>query len=255
MYFSWENLRLPVLALAYALAVLCVWPVTAEYFPLWIFAGIAKFADLLFHQLGHSFFSFLYGIPNLPSVFTLFTADRSGDIIFMFERRWLLQIIVFCGLGFVCYYLYSLVSRFYALAVVISILILLTAFTSLHDVIIDVMGHGSAIIGGAVLLYLSFRHDRPLHRRCFDGFFGLFILLFNIRFCYTLSMDEKLAGKYTGQMAGNIFHHDLSKLPQLIGMSVQNAAVCFVIFGVLAMLTAAGYAFYRHFTEKTLNLP
>lgn len=236
MFFVRFSLTVPLLMLMLLLAALCVFPPVNSYFPFSFIFIFANIVNKTFHELGHSIFAFLYGIPNLPDISTIFGTDPAQDVIFMLERRWLLQLIIFGGLGWICYYLFSLVNRFYVTALSFTLFIVVTSFTKYHMAVIDFMGHITAMMIGGYLLYWAICRGEKIYNRMTAAFFGFYILLWNIRFSYMVAYDQKFRDDYAASRMSQVWHHDFIKIHDITGLGVDNVAVATSVAGMAILL-------------------
>lgn len=236
---------------AVGLCLLCLIPATQELFPLWVIRAGMEIGDTLFHELGHSLFGWLFGIPNFPAILTLFGRDQASGITFMWERSWLLQLFVFIGLGYACYWGRQQMERwFWWVVLFISVTIFILSFTDSPELIVTFMGHGGSMVMGGFFLFRGWLNldSRNGFERWLNGFFGFYLLLNNIQFGYNLAYDPFLREEYSNALIGQVGHHDFMKMTELApSLTVGGIAVFTIVFGVFILL-----AFYIH-SQKELD--
>ena len=252
MYSSRADRTIPIIASAILMAILCVCPSTKHIIPIRIFSVGANIGDTFLHELGHSLTAYLYGIPNLPAMLTIFSADEAAGYVFMFEREWVLQILVFAGLGTFCYWLYAQMSYYYFPTLVLTVLVLLTAFTKAYISMIDFMGHGSSILFGGFFLYRGLRKvkKRKLFDRWLCAFFGVFLIFNTVRFCNQMMFDNEFRAAIAKQMLSQPVHNDFIKIATQTGIGVQFVAFATLLMAIAVFLAASSLATYRYLQEK-----
>jgi hypothetical protein len=187
-----------VMSSALIVALLAISPTTSVVFPFYIAAAGLHMADTMAHEMGHTFFYWLFGQPAIPMIFTMFGADQAGGMSLTIGHSWFVQILVFLGLGYFCYRLRENGSFFWIPAVCFSLLILLLSFTSYPELIIAYMGHGSSIFLGGYLLFRAWVYVdwRSRVEHWLNALFGFFMTLSNFHFGYGLAYDEYRRGDY-----------------------------------------------------------
>ncbi len=224
---------------AFGLAILCILPGTSNSFPLWIIASGASVADTMFHELGHSITGWLLGVPNVPSILTIFGRGQAAGLTWHFGHFWLLQGIVIAGFAYLSYDLYHAASRWFLVSVVMTALVIIIGFSGYYQAAISYMGHGGAILMGAFFLFRSWLGlaARNLYERWLNAFLGFFPVLNNIHFAYTLAYDADFNEQYSDHVIGGVTHNDLVKLAgEVAGWTVHGIAVFTIIFGAAMLL-------------------
>ena len=216
-----------IIGSALVLAVLCIHPATNSTFPLWVIATGANFADTMFHEMGHSITGWLFGVPNIPSVFTLFGREQAGGLTMTFGHFWLLQGIVIAALLYAIYDKWAAASRWCYPLAALTLFIIIFAASGYYEMAISYMGHCGAMLMGAFFLYRSLLGlaARNLYERWLNAFLGLFILLHNMHFAYMLIYDVDFNDVYSEAMIGGFTHHDFIKIADAVrGWAVRGVA-------------------------------
>ena len=120
-------------------AILAVLQTTQHIMPISIISAGLNVGNTLFHELGHSLFGWLFGVPNLPAILTIFGADQAGGVTFMLERNYILQAIALAGLGYVCYRLKDDYSPLFIYVLIFTIFILVFAVSGYYEVLVGYM--------------------------------------------------------------------------------------------------------------------
>ena len=228
-----------IMGSALLLSGLFIHPDTQGIFPLWIIASAAGIADTMFHELGHSLFAWLFGMPSIPSIFTIFGREHAAGMAVHFERSVAVQIMVLIACAAGCYQLYERFRPFFWPALGFMILIVLLALTPYYEPVVVFMGHGSAMVMGGFFLYRAWlRMDaRNGYEWWLNAFLACYMLLHNGVFCARLAFDAHTRAAYSGLTIKGIVHHDFVRLGQdyVAGWSLQGWA----IFGLCFALTVA----------------
>jgi len=218
---------------ALGLAVVCILPSTRNIFPLWIIASGASVADTMFHEMGHSITGWLLGMPNVPSILTIFGREQAAGLTWHFGHFWVVQGVVILGLLYLCYDLYGAASKWFFPVVILTVLVLALGTSGYYQVAISYMGHGGSILMGGFFLYRSWLGlaARNLYERWLNAFFGFFLVLNNMFFAYRLVYDEDYNDEYVNHVIGNITHNDFVKLAgEVSGWTVHGIANFTMIF-------------------------
>lgn len=127
-------------------AILAVLEATQHFMPISIISAGLNVGNTLFHELGHSLFGWLFGVPNLPAILTIFGADQAGGVTFMLERNLILQVLAIAGLAYICYRLKDDYSPLFIYALIFTIFILIIAVSGYYEMFVGYMGHGASIL-------------------------------------------------------------------------------------------------------------
>ncbi|MDH5356202.1 MAG: hypothetical protein OEY09_17305 [Gammaproteobacteria bacterium] len=221
-------------------AILAVLQVTRDVIPVSIISAGLYVGNTLFHEIGHSIFSWLFGMPSLPAIFTLFGADQAGGVTLMWDRQIILQILVLAGLGYLCYRLRSTYSPFYKYALGFTIFIAILAISGYHQLIINYMGHGSSIMIGGFFLFRAWVNIQARHtfERWLNGLFGVFLIFHNLMFSYRLIFDPVRRWDYSRNVS-SIGHHDFVKIAKELNMMDVQIVAWFTLFLSIATFVIA----------------
>lgn len=152
----------------------------------------------MFHEMGHTVFYWLFGHPAIPSIMTIFGADKAGGYTMEFGHSQLVQLLAIAGLAYGCYRLHLIHAALLFPAVVFSITIAAIGFTRYSPLVISYMGHGSAIVCGGVLLYRAWLNIvvRTRFERWCNALFGFFIVLNNADFARKIVFSPDFRAEY-----------------------------------------------------------
>jgi len=245
-----------IIPTALALAIICILPATNHYFPIWPIAAGANIADTMFHEIGHSIFGWLMGVPNIPSVFTLFGTEQAAGLTLMWPRSWIVQVVVFAGLIYGCYWIYQNFPGWLWVAVSFTLLVIITAFTPYTKIPIFYMGHGGAIAMGGFFLFRAWANmaARNGYERWLNAFFGFFMILKNIYFAWLLT-DPDISEEYSSRLIGGISHHDFAAMHEIIhSWTVHGIALFTIFYGVVMIIVSFLGAVYKGM-EAEINVP
>ena len=251
IFGGWEMHRfldgttLGVMGSAFVAALLCVLPMTAHLFPLWIVSNGLHIADTLFHEMGHASFAWLFGRPAVPMIFTLFGADQAGGMSMEWPRSWVVQIAAYAGLAWGCWKARENMPRLFVPLMVLSLLVFLLSFTEYTPLIGSYMGHGGAILMGGFFLFRAWVYldARGPFERWLNAFFGFFLTLFNFHFAWNLAFDTEFGAHYNQHVAFGITHNDFVKVAEIVpGWSQWGVAIFTIFLAVATMLGALALA-------------
>lgn len=225
-------------------AILAVLQATRDVIPISIISAGLYVGDTLFHEIGHSIFAWVFGVPSIPAIFTLFGADQSGGVTLMWDRQIIFQILALIGLSYFCYRLRNEYSPFFIYALIFTIFISILAVTGYYQLIIGYMGHGSSILIGGFFLFRAWVNIQARHtfERWLNGLFGTFLIFSNFMFSYRLVFDSIGRWEYSQSVSG-IGHHDFVKIAnQLNLVDVQIIAWITMFLSVSTLIMATIFA-------------
>jgi len=248
--FDWVTRKsLLILISAFVVALLCNSGVVSSSFALIIICRGVNVFGVLVHELGHSIFMWAYGIINVPMIFTLFGSDQAGGMTMPLSgRNVVTELLALVGFGYAGYRLYEDQSRWLIPFGIFYLIIVLTTFTSFHEMIIAYMGHGTEIIVGSYLIFRACLNidARNSYERWLNGFFGFFMNINVAMMCYNLITDVDYREEYTDHMAFGESENDFVMVADHIWHgSVHGVAVFTLIVSILLMIVpvlAASYA-------------
>lgn len=240
-----ERKTLTIMSSAFLLALACV----LQIFPFWIMYplwGMLNVASTLFHELGHSIFMWLFGIPNVPAILLIGSDQASGVTMSLGGRHPMFQVTAILGLSYACYWVYENHKAFLYYIISFSLIILLAGFTSYYEPIISYMGHGSEILVGGFLLFKGWVYmARNTLERWINGFFGFSLTLRVINFSYNLVFDSQYRAKYSNSVVFGSSHNDFMSITQDIpSWTVEGIAIFTIFFAISMIMLAFSLAFY-----------
>lgn len=193
-----------------------------------------SYMDTFFHEIGHTIFSWVFGIPALPAFDFKY---GGGWSLPMTGHSISAQIAVLCAAACGLYYQKDMIYPF-AMKVAIGFLIVfgIIGFTDFYEDIILFMGHGAtALLGGFMLargIYGVFL-TRP-EERWLNVFVGTFFILDQIKMCHALLHDMEYQMLYETQKGGRGMG-DLTRIANNhIGWTQEGVAVFLMIFTIFA---------------------
>lgn len=236
------------------LAYICIFTELGHAFPFWVIRSAAHVADTLFHECGHAIFAWLFGMPSIPSIFTLFGTEQASGLAWMWPRMWIVQIAVYGGLGYACWLFYSAMSNWFWPILSLTIIVIIMSFTNKYLLLVDYMGHGTAILMGGFFLYRGWLNldSRNLYERWLNSFLGFTLTLGNIEFSSKLIHDADFNERYSGSLIGGTTHHDFVKVAgQLQLQGAESVAWFTIIFTSSVIAISCGYSAYKYFTKES----
>lgn len=219
--------------IAFILALVFVWPSVAMSWPFGVISSGLSYMAVFFHEIGHTIFAWMYGIPAFP----IFDFKHGGGYsVQIAERSWGAQITVWVAMA---YGLYQLRDRMpliflYPLAA-FCVVTGLIGLTNYYEDIILFMGHGTvAVLGGFMLargIYGVFL-TRP-SERWFNVFVGAFFIFDQIKMCNALLHDVATQMAYESQKGGHGFG-DLTRIANNHYPWTQDGVtICLMVFTVV----------------------
>lgn len=231
-----DRSNLIINAIATALVVACLHPEIRSLFPFWVIDAGAYFANTMFHEVGHSIFAWLFGMPSIPSVFTLFGREQAAGVALTFERNWFVQGASLLGMAYALYWVWNNEFRFWFWSLfALFIIVLALIFTPYTRILPIYMGHGSAMLVGAFFLFrgLVNMDSRNNYERWLNAFLGWYLLLQNMHFGWGLWKDLAKRAEYENAA----LNHDFSQLTQIMyGWSVEGIGQFTVFFGAALII-------------------
>jgi hypothetical protein len=206
---------------------------------------VASYFTVLVHEMGHALTGWAFGYPSIPA----FDFVYGGGVTSHTERTLMLAVGVQGALLWLAW-LFRRNPPSLVLALGISALYGLLAFTSLHELTITAMGHGMELIIAGVFLHRALG-GRACHHgaeRVAYSFLGCFVTLTNLRFAYRL-MASSFHREVYEEAKGGGHWMDFSVLAeQHLHTSLEIIAASFLVLCLVApVLAIAG----NHFREAT----
>lgn len=193
---------------------------------------ILSYLGTLIHELGHTLANWFFGYPALPAFDFLY----GGGVTIHFGRSILLTLAICAGLGYLVWFYRK--NRLTA-GILAGFIVLygVLVFTSLHQMIITFLGHGTEIVFAGIFLYRalkgsSIRHavERPLYAAV-----GFFILFHNVGFAFRLINDKAFRIEYLNGKGGCLRHDFHVIAEDFTGGSIAGTATFFLFFCAAAV--------------------
>lgn len=185
-----------------------------------------------FHELGHTLFFWIFGMPALP----MFDFKNGGGLSLGFARDSILaQIIVLCAAASFLYYQKDMIYPT-AMKAAIAFLVVfgIIGFTDFYEDVILFMGHGAtAILGGFMLargiygVFLTRREERWL-----NVFVGAFFIVDQVKMCNALLHDVEYQMFYETQKGGHGMG-DLSRIANNHLWTQDSVALFTMLFTIV----------------------
>ncbi len=233
-----------IIATALIVTVLCLTESMRGIFPIsWVAKG-SFVMDTLFHELGHSVFGWLFGNMNIPMIFTVFHADKMGGMAMSIGHSIFVQIGMVLALIYWCYYVRT--HWLFIPSVIFTIIIAAFSASGYGMLLVNYMGHGSAILMGGFFLFRAFANIAPRGKleRWLNAYFGLWLLLNNMVFSYRLMSDKAYYDSYTDAVEF-IGHRDFVKVGMELSMNSTQVAFITLIFAGMVMVASAVFGVIR----------
>lgn len=203
---------------------------------------------ILLHELGHTIFGWLFGYPSIPA----FDFTYGGGITIHQQQNPVILVIIFGGL--IClFYIFRKNIRTLTILVILTGLYLLLAFSSLHELLILFMGHGTELFFGGLFLFRALSGsavivpaERPLY-----AFLAFFVFIKDFKFAYNLihsptHREIYRAAKGGGdwmdfsRIAREFLHADLTTVSGFfLGLCVLTPVLAYLFFRYQDQITAA----------------
>jgi len=204
--------------------------------------------DGLVYEIGHTVFSWMFGIPAMP----IFDFKYGGGYSVPLTGHSIpAQIAVLCTAACGLYYQKDMINPV-VMRVAIAFLIAfgLIGFTDFYEDVILFMGHGTtAILGGFMLargmygVFLTRREERWL-----NVFVGTFFILDQLKMCNALLHDVEYQMFYETQKGGHGMG-DLTRIANNHLWSQDSVAIflmLFTIFAAVSIPAAVGWVVKRY---------
>lgn len=214
----------------------------------------------LFHEIGHAFFSWLTGIPAIPS----FDFVHGGGVTRWFRESPSLPVVflLWAGMG---YLLYHYRQQKLSVAVFSGILVLhgIYVFSWIHEPVILFMGEGMVLVLGGVFLYRGLSGWGCVHptveRPLYAGL-GLWAIFGEMRFAYGLLHNG--TARYFYRLGKGGMQNDFIRIADIYRMrtTLEGVAsfllVCAVVTLILTFLLfryrrSVYYVLFRIFSHQT----
>jgi len=206
----------------------------------------------LVHELGHTFFAWLFGYFAIPAFDFIF----GGGITFQSsERSPLLLGAIVAGLTYLFYrYRNHVPISRYLLG--FAIIYSLCAFTPLHEMLIKSMGHGFELLFAGIFLFRALSGhgsqipiERPLY-----GMMGFFMLLNDIRFAWGLMTNADEREIYEAGKGGLLDNDFVILARDYLGVDLSIVVALFLVCCFLTLLIPFLLFRYQPLILKNLGI-
>lgn len=226
--FGWASL-----ALGFAAAVI----VSLASFLTYLFSFFA----VLVHEMGHALAGWLFGYPSIPS----FDFFYGGGVTIHQGRIIAISVLVYAAIG-VGAFLFRRNMIMLALAALVAMVYTVLAFTSVHQVLIIALGHGTELIIAAVFLYRAIsgrsliqKAERPVY-----AFVGFFLVIYNVAFDYRLITDTGFRFEYEYAKGG--MEMDFTRLAyEYLHTELVTVAEVFLVLSLCVPFASLGFHLVR----------
>ncbi len=201
------------------------------------------------HELGHAATNWLFGYFAIPA----FDFIYGGGVTMSSEQKSVAIVtLLYLGLAYLFYrYWRNVLTARVLLGLLL--LYLLCAHTPIHQALIVGMGHGFELLFAIVFLYQSLSGlgcrtsiERPLY-----GMLGVYIVLYDIGFAWSLLTDSDMRAVYKLGKGG--IDNDFVRLARdYLGTNLSAIAVAFLIGSLMVLPIAFAIFRYEHWVAAWL---
>lgn len=213
--------RAVAIGLGLAVILLAISPLTVLLSPL----------ITLVHELGHAALAWCFGYFALPA----FDFMYGGGITLQSNTRiTAIVLAIYAGFAFL-FYQYRHNPLTCKILAGVLVIYCISAYTSIHHILMIAMGHGFELIFAGLFLYraLSGSGCRYSIDRTLYGILGCFIILYDVRFSYQLLTDLGTRSIYEAGKGG-ILDHDFVRLAHDYFHTNLSVIVAMFLMGCLA---------------------
>jgi hypothetical protein len=242
-----ERKTLLVMILSGFAAFLLMLTSLTDNFFVWLIYRIMYVADTMFHELGHTIFDWAFGMPAIPSIFTLFGSEQAGGVTIALDRSWFMQAISFGVLAYGCYWIKRNYPSLLWGAIGLTLLTIGVSFTRYYRIPVLYMGHGGSIFMGGFFLFRAWEYVEACnnYKRFLKAFFGFFLVFNNMHLAYKLATDTLFRQEYTTPTFGGAIDNDFVQITDIIWRwSLQGIALFTIAYCVLALIVPMFLACY-----------
>lgn len=191
------------------------------------------------HELGHTATAWALGSPALPS----FDLTYGGGVSHIVDRQPILLAVIY---GIFAYLAFRDRDDRRALVTVLiaAAMHAVATFTPLRALLISTMGHGTELIIAGIFLYRSLSGNQVLRgeERPLYAFVGLYLILSDARFAYTLMTSPAHRAEYEDAKGGGHWMDFSQIAEQQLHVRLETVAGVFL----LACVAAVAAAFLSH---------
>ena len=220
--------------IALSLAFIFALPSVAALGPFGLISVGMGYMTVFFHEIGHTLFAWLYGIPTFP----IFDFKYGGGFaVSLTDRSWGGQIFVWAVMVYGLYQLRDrMPSMFFYPLVTFCAVTGLIGLTDFYEDVVLFMGHGTVAVLGGFMLARGFYGvflTRP-SERWFNVFVGAFFILDQIKMCNALLHDVAFQMQYESQKGGHGFG-DLTRIANNHYPWTQDGLAIFLMMFTILM--------------------
>lgn len=190
----------------------------------------------LVHEMGHSFFGWIFGYPSIPA----FDLRYGGGVAMeLKDRSTPILVMIYMAFAYGFWHFRRNPLALIALGVFV-VGYSVVAFTGLRELLMIFMGHGTELVFAALALYRGFSGKCVAHEleRLAYAVVGWFLVLHNLLFAGGLIVSEQARFWY-GQAKGGGHWMDFDRIARNhLGVSLQLVALFFFCCCLMAPVIA-----------------
>lgn len=195
------------------------------------------YLEVFFHELGHTVVLISFGQLAVP---TFNFRDGGGFAMPLMERSVLLQIAIYAGVVYIGWLLFQ--DRAWVwLGGLCALMLLHVSFALGHAhymLVVNFMGHGGSVLVGCFCLYraaLGRAEDMKSEaERFIQMSFGLYAVLHNMVFSWSLMTDEFARAQYMQGIGGHIAN-DYAVIADRLGTPLEHVAAFGMGYGIVCL--------------------
>jgi hypothetical protein len=205
--------------------------------PLFVIGVGMQAMTTFFHELGHAAFMWFYGYVAMPT----FDFTYGGGMAYAVTDQ---MTILLLGLyALIGYGLYLLRGEWPVQAILLAILVfnLATAFTDMHQVVIDFMGPGAQALVGGFCLYRTWLDLAPrgATERWLNAMIGSGLIINVLMEGWSLLHNSDYRDAYDAQKGGHGLG-DFNKVADALSVGFDAPVVVWMGMAVLALIVPIG---------------
>jgi hypothetical protein len=224
--------------------------ITALILAVPLFRHIFRTLVTLVHEMGHMIFGWLFGYPSVPA----FDIVYGGGVTIHTARSTLLLVVIYVLFGLAIYSLRKNLTAVIIL-VVLALVHLMFTLTTLHELAVLFMGHGTELVIAGVFFYRALSGSAVIHasERPLYAAIAFFIVFSDVSFAYGLMTSPFARAEY-GDAKGGGHWMDFSQIAEdFLNMSLAGVAGFFLLC-CLATLPMGFLAFrYQEYLRSALS--
>ncbi len=224
--------------------------ITGIVFAVPLLKHIFRTLTILIHEMGHMIFGWLFGYPSVSA----FDLMYGGGVTIHAERSTLLLFVIYVLFGLTVF-AFRKNMRTAVILVSFALIHLVFTLTTLHDLTVLFMGHGTELIIATVFFYRALSGAAVVHsaERPLYAAIAFFILFSDLGFAYGLMTSPFARAEY-GDAKGGGHWMDFSQIAEdYLRISLTNVAGFFFLC-CLVVLPIGFLAFrYQEFLRAGLK--